>query len=228
MALLPPGMLTQNTLSKSEQMDNWLLLQNGIYIYVAIGLALVGGSFGLPIPEDIPLIVGGVLINHGRARPEIMGLVCYLAILAGDLIIYAVGYRFGFTLFRSKWFSARVSEDYITTLSGRLEKHAIGMIFLARHLFYLRTATFLACGAFRMNVIRFLLIDAIAALISTSIMIGLGYLAAQHLPQLFATIHRLKIASLIIAALAVIAVATALVIHRRRSNAKSNRPLNGE
>jgi membrane protein DedA with SNARE-associated domain len=94
-----------------------------------------------------------------------------------------------------------------------MDKHAVSMIFLARHLFYLRTATLLACGAFRMRLTRFLIIDAFAAALSSSVMISVGYLTAQHLPALFRFLQTVKIASLVVI---LIMLVLALIYFRKR------------
>jgi membrane protein DedA with SNARE-associated domain len=177
-------------------MTEWFLLYNGAYLYLILSLLLIGGAFGLPIPEDLPLILAGVAVNLGKARWDLIYLSAYLSIILGDLIIFGIGYRFGFTLFQLRFIRARISPERITEINARLEKHAISMIVIARHLFYLRTATFLACGAFRMSVARFILIDAIAALLSTSIMISAGYFAAEHLSALLEFMQKVKLISI--------------------------------
>jgi membrane protein DedA with SNARE-associated domain len=53
-------------------------------------------------------------------------------------------------------------------------------ILIARHLFYIRTATFLMCGAVRISFARFVIMDAIAALITTPLMMGIGYIFANN------------------------------------------------
>ena len=68
-------------------------------------------------------------------------------IILGDILIFAIGTKFGNRILQKGWFKRQISESQIQSLKSRLEKRSILMIFLARHLFYLRTATFLICGA---------------------------------------------------------------------------------
>ncbi len=165
-------------------MDEWLLLQHGLMLYVALFFLLLGGAVGLPIPEDLPLIGAGILIERGEVKALTVFLVCYAGVVIGDVIIYFVGRRFGAALFKSKWFRSRVSSRRVKHTRLKLEKRSILMIFIARHLFYLRTVTFLTCGAVRMRVEKFLLADMAAALISLPIMMGIGYVASEHYQQL--------------------------------------------
>ena len=161
-------------------MIEWLLLQNKQIIYLSLFLVLTGSALGVPIPEDLPLIGAGIAINN-----ELVGflptfLICYISIILGDCIVYGIGYRLGTKLFEKKWFKSRVSAAHIRRTRMNLHRRSWLMIFLARHLFYLRTATFLVCGAVKMSFKRFVMIDLCAAAISTPIMISIGYLASEH------------------------------------------------
>ncbi len=185
-------------------MDEWLLLQSGMMLYGILFFFLLGGAIGLPIPEDIPLILAGVMAQTGKVRVEWALPICYLGIVIGDVFIFSVGRKLGPTLFQKRWFRQRFSIERIRDVRFRLEKRSLLMIFIARHLFYLRTVTFLACGAVRMSFARFLFADAVAALISAPLMIFIGYSAAENYQIIFQAIKELKIITLLLAVLAII------------------------
>lgn len=42
------------------------------YGYIAVFLALILCGFGLPVPEDISLVSGGVIAGFGKADPHFM------------------------------------------------------------------------------------------------------------------------------------------------------------
>jgi membrane protein DedA with SNARE-associated domain len=173
-------------------MQEWLLLQDGMIVYVSVFFLLLGGAIGLPIPEDIPLILAGILAHNGKAQLNLLFGVCYIAIIAGDIFIYGIGWQFGPALYTKPWFRSRFSESKIKAIQKNLERRSILMIFLARHLFYLRTLTFLVCGAVHMDFRKFLIADALAALISAPIMIGLGYMGAQNYEAISNGVARIK------------------------------------
>jgi len=172
--------------------DEWIFLQDGSIVYLALFLMLLAGSVGMPIPEDIPLIFGGILVQQGTAKLGLVFIVCYTGIIVGDLIIYYAGRKVGPALFNRKWFRLSLPPERIEKIKIQLEKRSVLMIFIARHLFYLRTVTFLTCGAVKMKFTHFLAADAIAALISAPLMIGLGYLAAENYQTILEWINRLK------------------------------------
>ncbi len=198
-------------------MFDWLLSQQGFFIYGAFVLLLLGGSVGLPIPEDMPLLFMGAAIHHDAASWRTTFVVGYITIVFSDALIFWFGRRFGPRLFRSKLFGARFPPERMEAINLRIDRHAFVMIFLARHLFYLRTATFLSCGAFGMRFGRFLVADACAALVSVPFLLGLGYWGAEHLPAVIEWMRTAKYASLLIGA--VLAFAGWLYLRRRLASA---------
>jgi membrane protein DedA with SNARE-associated domain len=198
-------------------MSEWLLLQHGPFLYAVLFLMLLGGAIGLPIPEDLPLILGGVAVHSGQADLWIVLSVSYLGVVLGDLIIFFVGRHFGPSLFQKSWFKRRFTPSKIRKVRFNLERRSLTMILIARHLFYLRTATFLTCGAVRMSPYRFIVADMFAALVSIPIMVGLGYLAAEHIDALLAGISRTKNILLIVSAL----ILLGYLWYRRRKRLKA-------
>lgn len=161
-------------------MIDWILGQEGLLMYFLLFVALMGGAVGLPIPEDLPLVIAGVLVQRGTADLALTFIICYASILLGDLLVFAIGRRFGSALFSKPWIQKRMTPSRVRRMKLNLEKRSLLMIFLARHLFYMRTITFLTCGAVKMRVERFLLADACAALVSVPLMLAIGYFAAEH------------------------------------------------
>lgn len=176
----------------------YLFETDGSLLYLVVAAALLGGAVGLPIPEDLPLIFAGKTLADGSANVTLMFLVCYCAIVLGDTIIFLFGYWSGQKIFTSRFFRSRFSDEQVRAINKRLERHSLLMIFLARHLFYVRTLTFLSCGAFRMRISKFLIADALAALISAPLMMSVGYLSADYLNAAFEIMADLKTASLYI------------------------------
>lgn len=187
---------------------------HGIVAYLAVLACLIGGAFGLPIPEDISLITAGALIHFDKAEVFLMGLVCYVGILAGDLIIFRIGWMAGPALFRQRWVRRLINSKRLHEIRLGLEKRTFVTILLARHLFYLRTATFLVCGSVRMSFSRFFIADAIAALITAPLMLTIGYLFANYYESVVHYANQVKIALLVLGLIVFGAVAT--YIFRKR------------
>ena len=167
---------------------DFFLSQKGLNIYLILFLSLLAGAFGLPIPEDIPLIAAGVLIHEKETMLLPTFIICYIGIILGDVIIYSVGRFFGPSLYRKKWFQRKISKHSLKKVRSKLEKRSLLTIFIARHLFWIRTATFLLCGIVRIRPLKFILADAIAAFISVPVMISLGFYFFANLEDILANV----------------------------------------
>lgn len=158
----------------------WLLQQEGFFLYLCVFLTLLGGAFFLPFPEDLILICVGIIINQELANPYILIPLAYTTAILGDIILYGMGYYFGINLFKKRWFRNKIHPQKIRNVSAHLNENFLMAIFLGRHLFYLRSITFLVTGAVRMSFVRFVIADAIAGLISCAVMVSIGYFAANN------------------------------------------------
>lgn len=172
-------------------MTHWLLAQNGPIIYLGLAALVLSSTIGFP-PEDLTLFLAGILLSRGNVGTFIIFCVCYIGILLGDLSIFATGRRLGPALFEKPWFKSRLSETNIEKVRAGLEKRSLPMIFVARHLLYFRTITFLSCGAVRMDPLRFILADAIAAFVSVPIMLTLGYIAGENYEVVLKTVREFQ------------------------------------
>ena len=151
-----------------------------------------------------------------------MALVCYSGIIAGDLIIYRIGWMAGPAILRRRWARRYFTSRRIRSLRENLEKRTFLTIMFARHLFYLRTATFLFCGAVRVSFTRFLIADAIAALITTPLMLGIGYICGEHYRAILDSVNQFKE----LFGVAVALIAGYLLLRYRSSS--SQRPQSGQ
>jgi membrane protein DedA with SNARE-associated domain len=194
-------------------MVDLILAANGFLAYLLVFAALMAGSIGIPAPEDLTLIAAGVLCSLDQVNTVVMGITCYIGLVLGDLIIYRIGWMTGPTLFRKKWFRRHISTKRLETMRSNLHKRTMLTILVARHLFYIRTATFLMCGAVRISFTRFLIMDAIAALITAPLMMGIGFVFAHNYESIVRWVRDLKFALLAMGVL----VAIAVYRHYRRS-----------
>ncbi len=172
---------------------DWFLAQEGQFLYLMICLTLIGGAFFLPFPEDLILIIIGILVQRKLVELEWAFPLAYSSIIVGDMILYGIGRRFGINLFSKRWFRNRIPPAKIKAVRARLDKNFIAAIFLGRHLFYLRTITFICCGAVKMKFLRYLLADMMAALISSTIMITIGYYASENYESIRGYIQKTEI-----------------------------------
>jgi membrane protein DedA with SNARE-associated domain len=93
------------------------------FTYLGPFLLLVLCGFGLPLPEEVSLIGGGLLLYQGEAQFAPMLVACLLGVLAGDAIPYMVGRRFGKQALRHRWVGRVLDRRRVIVLERRFRAH---------------------------------------------------------------------------------------------------------
>ncbi|MEM9019013.1 MAG: DedA family protein [Planctomycetota bacterium] len=149
--------------------EDWLsnYAPNAPYLVIFVVLLMTG--FGLPLPEDIPLMIAGYLCgqtpgNHPHIWVMIPG--CMLAILGSDVILYLLGRRFGPSIQRHRYLIRVVGNRNLTRVRYLFRKHGNKFVFFARFLPGVRAPAFFTAGSYKMPLSKFLLWDGAAAMLS--------------------------------------------------------------
>lgn len=191
------------------------------YGYFAVfGMLLLCG-FGLPVPEDITLVSGGVISGLGYSNPHVMCMVGLAGVLIGDSIMFIAGRLFGYRIQRVKMFRKILSPRRFSQIQRKFKQYGLGLLFVARFLPGLRSPIFLVSGmSRRVPYIAFLLMDGVAALISVPVWIYLGYFFADNLDLLMVYVSDVQKA--IYLALGVIVVIVLVIYLKKRFHSKLN------
>lgn len=143
--------------------------------YIGFFLLLVLGSIGLPVPEEATLLLGGYMIAQGTVEMLPALLFIYTGLLMSDFIIYYAGRRYGRELLLHARIQRILPEASRSKIEAGFNKHGLLLILLGRHIIGLRTQLFLVAGSMGLPPAKFVAIDSIAALISMTIVVTLGY-----------------------------------------------------
>lgn len=169
--------------------------------YVAVFGVLMLCGFGLPIPEDISIIAGGIISGMGYTNVHLMCLLCLAGVIIGDGIMYHLGKVFGEKVFQKKVAKRIISKAWYERIHQSFEKNGKMVLFAARFMPGLRTPIFLTAGITKfVGFGTFILIDGFAALISVPIWIYLGYYGASNRTKLMHMIRDTKIGIVVILA----------------------------
>lgn len=164
----------------------------GLTAYGLVFLVLLAAGFGLPLPEDIPLVMGGVLVHRGQAHLLTMILVGYLGIIIGDSIMFGLGRRFGSKLGAHApapgIFGRIVTPEKRARVESMFKKHGEKIVMVARFLPGVRTVTYFTAGSVGMRYSLFVLYDSIAALASAPLFVLLGYYFGSDIESLLARV----------------------------------------
>lgn len=163
---------------------------------VVFGILFVCG-LGLPLPEDVSLILGGYLVHDGKAQLELMMLTGYLGIIVGDSLIFFFGRRLGSKVGQpgqegkpKGLFGRIVTPEKRARVELLFKKHGEKIVMLARFLPGVRAVTYFTAGSVGMRYSRFLTYDSIAALGSAPIFVFLGYKFGGELDSLISALKR--------------------------------------
>lgn len=161
------------------------------YGYLAVFLMLLICGFGIPIPEDVTLVTGGVIAGMGFADVNTMVFVGLAGVLVGDGIMFGLGRRHGPRIANSRFFSKILTPERFEQAQDKFQKYGKWVMFVARFLPGLRTPVFFAAGMTkRVPFYIWLLMDGFAAIISVPAWVYLGYYGALKRDWLFAVVHR--------------------------------------
>lgn len=207
------------TLACGSDMEQWLteFAQTGPMVaYLSIVGVLILTGFGLPVPEDVPIIVGGYLSGLGYANPWIMLPAIFLSIIGADAVVFVLGKRWGYLVPKLPLLRRFLTEKRLAKTERALHKHGGKFIFVARFLPGLRTAAIFTAGLFKMPYWKFLLFDGSAALISVPTIFILSYVFAEHIDQVRHRISEGQTAAIVIMVLAIVGFVAFKIAFRRK------------
>ena len=164
------------------------------YGYAAVFLVLLACGFGLPIPEDITLVAGGIISGLGYTHVHTMFAVGMAGVLAGDATMFLIGRLYGPRVRRLKFVRKILTPSRFRMVQGKFARYGNWVLFVARFLPGLRSPIYLTAGMTRrVSFAKFLLLDGLAALISVPIWVYLGYYGARNHEWLLTWLGRGKV-----------------------------------
>lgn len=154
--------------------------------YPALLLIFIIASLGVPIPEDIPLILAGVILKtHPHiATPIPAFLVSMAGIMSGDVILYSLGRRWGRDVFAHRSVAWLITPRRLELMTERFHKYGVWACFFGRFMVGVRALMCLTAGVTRFPFFKFFVADFCGALLSVPFFIALGYFFADMLDQL--------------------------------------------
>jgi membrane protein DedA with SNARE-associated domain len=160
--------------------------------YIGLFLLLIFGGIGLPFPEDATLMLCGFLIAQEVIHPLRALVSVYTGLLVADTIVYHLGSKYGRQIVTHHRFHRFLSPDKLTKLEAQFKRRGVLFILFGRHLIGLRVQIFLVAGIMKMRLVKFLLADAVSALVTISIMVGIGYAGGNSLEALLKDMKRIE------------------------------------
>lgn len=194
----------------------------GAWSYGVIFGVLLACGFGLPIPEDITLVTGGILASRGIIRFDYCVVLCMVGVLMGDGIVFMLGKTMGNRIKSTRFGKFLLPEKRDAAVRALVQKYGDKIIFMARFMPGLRTPLFFATGSYHVPFWKFLLLDGFAALISVPLWIYVGYLFGANLEELERVMRKFQFGIYTILGFAIILFVVILYAKKR------NKPITDE
>jgi membrane protein DedA with SNARE-associated domain len=189
------------------------------YGYVAVFVMLLVCGFGVPIPEDVTLVTGGVIAGLGYADVNTMFAVGMAGVIIGDGLVFTIGRFKGLSVMQLKPVQRIITPERFHSAQEAFQKYGRWVMFVARFLPGLRTPVFFTAGmSKRVSYGTWFLMDGVAALISVPVWVYLGYFGARNFEWMFKILHRFQYG---IFALLAVGGAVLGVVWWRKRKAKS-------
>lgn len=149
--------------------------------YWGIFLLIILGGLGLPFPEDLILLLAGQLSHSENLNVFYMILICFVAVIPTDYLLYFLGKKYGRAAWRARFVRRIMTPQRRVFVMNQFKKRGDIVVFIARFIGGFRAVTFVTAGILKMSTLRFLLLDISASLLS----IPLFVLGAYYLGQAF-------------------------------------------
>jgi membrane protein DedA with SNARE-associated domain len=184
------------------------------FTYLAIVAVLSAAGLGVPISEDLTLLLAGGLAARGVTAYWPTLAAGYFGVILGDCLIHHWGWRMGPAAYQLKRVQKVLSPARQEKLRAHFAKHGFLTIVVGRHTPVLRAPVFFLSGASKVPFWKFLLADAVSAAITVPIVVTLGFYFGEHLDEIRAIIHR---AQWVIVAAVALGVAAWFLWRRKRT-----------
>jgi membrane protein DedA with SNARE-associated domain len=150
---------------------------------IFVGILLTG--LGFPMPEELPIVLGGALVAGHHAEWWIMLPTCIVAVVIGDSFLYWIGLLWGSKLVERPFIRKHLlTPERMQKITQNFHDYGIRILLFARLTPGLRAPIFLTAGITKLPLARFIFADGIYAIPGVSILFGLGYAFTDQIVEL--------------------------------------------
>ncbi len=186
------------------------------YGYWALFVLVGAESVGIPVPGETALVLAGAYAGSThRLSPWLVFLVAAAAAFAGDNLGFWIGSKGGYRLARrygARIPALRLDERKLKTARYLFDRHGRKVVFFGRFVSILRTYAAFLAGTSKMRWRRFLPANAAGGAAWAGIYTLASYLAGDALERASGLI------SLILGAVAVLAIVVVILVIRRQTS----------
>jgi len=164
------------------------------YPYLGVAAVFLLCGIGLPLPEEIVLLVAGFVCAKYPEHAQLLPMMgwCASAILVGDMIPFLLGRIFGVRLLRLRWLRYLITKQRLATFDRWFRRRGDMVIVISRFLAGLRMVAFFTAGAMKMRWSRFLFLDALGIVLMVPLLTWLGYTSAGLIEETIEIVQKVE------------------------------------
>lgn len=200
-------------------MENFQALVLGLvhdYGYAGVFVVMVLGNLAMPVGTEVVMPIAGAAAGSGHLSSWLLvGAVGTIGEVVGGLLLYTVGYYAGEPVVHR--FGKRAVHE-LERVHAYYERHGRKTVFLCRFIPFVRGIASLPPGISRMQKRYFIVYHTLGSAIFCFGLAFLGFSLGKHFTEMLPLIRRF---SLVLIAVAVVAIA-ALLWTRRRNSAQAS------
>jgi membrane protein DedA with SNARE-associated domain len=181
--------------------------------YLAVAGFIFFEDFGVPLPGETMLIAASLYAGAGHLNVWLVGVIAFVAAVAGDNIGYVIGRFGGRELVERFGKYVLLTPDRLDRAEAFFARHGGKVVTIARFVEGLRQLNGIIAGVAEMHWARFVLFNALGAALWVGIWTSLGYLAGNHVETIA---HYFTY----VAVTAVVLGVVVLLLHLRRRRAR--------
>jgi membrane protein DedA with SNARE-associated domain len=144
--------------------------------YLGLFAFMVLTGCGLPLPEEVAIVLAGVLSSQGKLHWGLAFAACLAGAIVGDIIMYAIGFYGGRRLLsRRPRLAKLLGAKREASFEEAIERHAFKVLLLSRFMVGVRGPVYLAAGIVRLPFRVYFLCDLVAATLVVGFFFSLSY-----------------------------------------------------
>jgi membrane protein DedA with SNARE-associated domain len=163
-----------------ERVEHWMEVGGPVVVFFLLFLC----GLGLPLPEDLPILIAGYFVAHGEMELVSVAILAWCGIMLGDCLLYRFGKNYGLNITKLPLIGKHFTPERIIKLERLFDQWGVLVIALGRLIPGVRGAMVVAAGAIRFGFFRFFLVDGLAALVSGGLFLWLGWFLGKRLGNL--------------------------------------------
>ncbi|MBK0393668.1 DedA family protein [Ramlibacter algicola] len=191
----------------------------GAPAYALVFAALAASGFGLPVNEDLLVVVAAALTLRGVMDPVLLAVVAWLGVMTADLLVVHWGRLLGTRVLEHPRLARLLPPRRLAQLQGRMQRWGPGYLAAVRFLPGLRSPMLFAAGSLRVPSRQVLLFDGGAGAIELPLLIAVVRTIGTNWEDILAALQRHPGLAVACALAAVAIAASAWWWLRRRKRA---------